>query len=124
MVCQNLCRLVNGQNLGSEPFKFLFYKIDIKKIFNYSWLTLANYKVSAMQINMLETKNRLSTLIVAVERDEEVVIARNGVPVAKIVKYIAPKVAAPGIWKGLSQYSTDWDSTETNNEIERLFTGA
>ena len=101
MVCQNLCRLVNGQNLGSEPFKFLFYKIDIKKIFNYSWLTLANYKVSAMQINMLETKNRLSTLIVAVERDEEVVIARNGVPVAKIVKYIAPKVAAPGIWKGL-----------------------
>ena len=72
---------------------------------------------------MLEAKNRLSTLIVAAERDEEVVIARNGVPVAKIVKYIAPKVAAPGIWKELSAYATDWDSAETNHEIEQLFTG-
>ena len=34
-----------------------------------------------MQVNMLEAKNRLSSLIVAAERDEEVVIARNGVPV-------------------------------------------
>ena len=63
-----------------------------------------------MQVNMLEAKNRLSTLIVAAERDEEVVIARNGVPVAKIVKYIAPKVAAPGIWNGLSAYTTNWTS--------------
>ena len=76
-----------------------------------------------MQVNMLEAKNCLSTLIVAAERDEEVVIARNGVPVAKIVKYIAPKVAAPGIWKGLGSYASDWNSAETNNEIERLFTG-
>ena len=36
-----------------------------------------------MQVNMLEAKNRLSNLIVAVERDEEVVIARNGVPRSK-----------------------------------------
>ncbi len=75
-----------------------------------------------MQVNMLEAKNRLSNLIVAVERDEEVVIARNGVPVAKIVKYVAPKVASPGIWKGLSAYASDWDSPETNSEIEQLFT--
>ena len=75
-----------------------------------------------MQVNMLEAKNRLSTLIVAAERDEEVVIARNGVPVAKIIKYSAPKVAPPGLWKGLSSYATDWDSAETNIEIEQLFT--
>ncbi len=36
-----------------------------------------------MQVNILEAKNRLSSLIVAAERDEEVVIARDGVPVAK-----------------------------------------
>ena len=76
-----------------------------------------------MQVNMLEAKNRLSTLIVAVERDEEVVITRKGVPVAKIVKYIAPKVAPPGLWKGLCPYTSDWDSAETNNEIKQLFTG-
>ncbi len=78
-----------------------------------------------MQVNMLEAKNRLSTLIVAAERDEEVVIARNGVPVAKIIKYTAPKVAPPGVWKGRSSYAAaDWNIAETNIEIERLFAGA
>lgn len=76
-----------------------------------------------MQVNMLEAKNRLSSLIGAVERDEEVIIARNGIPVAKIVKYIAPKVAPPGIWKGRIPYSSDWNTTETNIQIEHLFTG-
>jgi prevent-host-death family protein len=76
-----------------------------------------------MQVNMLEAKNRLSSLIGAVERDEEVIIARNGIPVAKIVKYIAPKVAPPGIWKGRIPYSSDWNTTETNIQIEHLFAG-
>ena len=76
-----------------------------------------------MQVNMLEAKNRLSSLIAAAEQDEEVIIARNGVPVAKIIKYTAPKVAVPGAWKGLIAYSNDWNSAETNAEIERLFAG-
>ena len=50
------------------------------------------------------------------------VIARNGVPVAKIVKYTANKIASPGAWKGKVAYVTDWDSTQTNSEIEHLFT--
>jgi len=74
-----------------------------------------------MQVNMLEAKNRLSSLIVAAERDEEVVIARNGVPVAKIVKYTIPKVALPGAWKGRVAYAADWNSVETNAVIEHLF---
>lgn len=74
-----------------------------------------------MQVNILEAKNNFSSLIVAAERNEEVVIARNGVPVAKIVKYTANKVAAPGAWKGKVAYVTDWNSTETNSEVERLF---
>lgn len=74
-----------------------------------------------MQVNMLEAKNRLSTLIVAAERDEEVVIARNGIPVAKIIKYTAPKIAAPGAWKNKCAYVTDWNSAATNLEIESLF---
>lgn len=77
-----------------------------------------------MQVNMLEAKNRLSTLIAAVERDEEVVIARNGIPVAKIIKYTAPKVASPGIWKGLVPYASDWNDSETNIEMEQLFAGS
>lgn len=74
-----------------------------------------------MQVNVLEAKNRLSSLIAAAGRDEEVVIARNGVPVAKIVKYTTPKVALPGAWKGRVAYASDWNSVETNAVIERLF---
>lgn len=74
-----------------------------------------------MKVNILDTKNRLSSLIVAVERDEAVVVARIGVPVAKMVKYKDPKVAPPGAWKGKVAYFTDWSLPETNAEVERLF---
>lgn len=70
-----------------------------------------------MKVNILDAKNRLSSLIVAAERDEEVVLARNGVPVAKIVKYTPPKVSPPGAWKGKVAYSNDWNSNETNAEV-------
>lgn len=76
-----------------------------------------------MQVNILEAKNNLSSLIVAAERDEEVIIARNGKPVAKIVKYVAPAVAAPGAWRGRISYASEWNSTETNAEVERLLNG-
>ncbi len=39
-----------------------------------------------MLVNMLEAKNRLSSLVAAAEQGEEIVLARNGIPVAKIVK--------------------------------------
>jgi len=38
-----------------------------------------------VQKNMLEAKTKLSQLVEAAERGEEVLIARNGVPVVKIV---------------------------------------
>ena len=38
-----------------------------------------------MQMNIAEAKAKLSELIAAVERGENVVIARSGVPVARIV---------------------------------------
>ncbi len=74
-----------------------------------------------MQVNILEAKNRLSGLVAAAEHDEEVIIARNGVPVAKIVKYSAPRVATPGAWKGKVSYSEDWNSAATNAKVESLF---
>ncbi|GFO71710.1 antitoxin [Bathymodiolus japonicus methanotrophic gill symbiont] len=61
-------------------------------------------------------------MIVAAEQGEEVVIARNGQPVAKLIKYTPPKVQPPGISKNQIAYSDDWDSPETNAEIELLLT--
>lgn len=40
-----------------------------------------------MTINVHEAKTRLSQLLIAVERGEEVIIARSGMPVAKLVPY-------------------------------------
>jgi prevent-host-death family protein len=74
-----------------------------------------------MQVNMLEAKNALSRLVAAAERGEDVILARDGKPVAKIVRYQTPKVKPPGAWKGRVMVSSDWDSPETNAEIAKLF---
>ena len=76
-----------------------------------------------MQVNMLEAKNKLSSLVSAAEKGEEVILARDGVPVAKIVKYVKPKLNPPGAWQGLVPVSADWNSAETNASVERLFSG-
>jgi len=76
-----------------------------------------------MQVNMLDAKNKLSSLVAAVEQGEDVIIARGGVPVARIVKYNKPKVKPPGAWKGLVRISKDWNSAETNAMVERMFYG-
>lgn len=41
-----------------------------------------------MQINVHEAKTRLSALIVSVENGDEVILARAGKPVARIVPYV------------------------------------
>ena len=76
-----------------------------------------------MQINMLDAKSKLSSLVAAVLQGEEVILARDGVPVAKIVKYDKPKVKPPGAWRGLVRLSADWNSAETNAAVESMFHG-
>lgn len=89
----------------------------------YSWLMLAKQIEDHMQVNMLDAKNKLSSLVAAAEQGEEVIIARDGVPVARLVKYNRPKIKAPGAWKGLARISRDWNSEETNAAVEGLFYG-
>jgi len=59
-------------------------------------------------VSVHEAKTRLSRLIAAAEAGEEVVIARKGVPVARLVA-IAPMSTArePGLWRQLPGW-TDW----------------
>ncbi|MCM2288714.1 MAG: prevent-host-death protein [Sulfuritalea sp.] len=70
-----------------------------------------------MQVSMSDAGKCLSRLVAAAERGEEVILARDGKPVAKIVCYQAPKVKSPGAWKGKVEVSPDWDSSKTNAEI-------
>ncbi len=52
-------------------------------------------------INIHEAKTQLSKLIEAVETGEEIIIARAGKPVAKLVPYKPVKpVRTPGLMKG------------------------
>jgi prevent-host-death family protein len=52
-------------------------------------------------INVHEAKSTLSALLVQVEQGEEVVIARNGRPVAKLTRITPPSHREPGSWRTL-----------------------
>lgn len=75
-------------------------------------------------VNMLEAKTSLSRLVEAIElgREREIVIARNGRPVAKLVPLDA---TAPGprlgVAKGLFEVPEDIDAH--NADVARLFLG-
>ncbi|MGI9032552.1 MAG: type II toxin-antitoxin system Phd/YefM family antitoxin [Acidimicrobiales bacterium] len=80
-----------------------------------------------MLVNIHQAKTHFSRLVTRAAAGEEIVIGRAGVPVAKLVAYKAdeaePAPSRIGFWKGRVSYSDDWDSPETNAEIERLFYG-
>ena len=65
-----------------------------------------------MLVNMLEAKTQLSKLVEAAMRGEEVVIAKRGKPMVKLVKAEVPaRKRAWGAWEGLL----------TDAEIDRAF---
>ena len=73
-------------------------------------------------VNIHEAKTHLSRLVERVEAGEELVIARAGRPVARLVPYRPrhePRI--PGLLKGRIRMTPDWDSSETNAEIAELF---
>ena len=75
------------------------------------------------QMNVLEAKTNFSKIIAMLERKEEkeVIIARAGKPVAKVVLYDKPKTFDDifGIAKGKIWISDDFD--EPDDEIARMF---
>ena len=73
-------------------------------------------------VNIHEAKTHLSRLVERVEGGEEVVIARAGRPVARLVPFrarTAPRV--PGIWRGRVTLAADFDATP--NDLLRDFEG-
>jgi prevent-host-death family protein len=61
-------------------------------------------------VNVHEAKTHLSRLLVKVASGEEIVIARNGEPIAKLVRYESkPKPRMLGQWKGQVWVSDDFD---------------
>lgn len=72
-------------------------------------------------VNMHEAKSSLSKLVAKVAEGEEVVIAKAGKPVAKLVKY-EQEPRKLGGWEGRMWIADDFD--ETPEELIGLFEGA
>lgn len=61
--------------------------------------------------NISEAKAELSSLLEAVQRGEEVIIAKAGRPIARVVKYAgATKRRVPGALSGSIRIAPDFDS--------------
>jgi prevent-host-death family protein len=73
--------------------------------------------------NIHEAKTHLSRLIDRVEAGEEVIIARAGKPVVRMVAYqeATPPKRVPGAWKGKVKISRDFD--ELPESIAAAFRG-
>jgi prevent-host-death family protein len=76
-----------------------------------------------IQRNVSEAKAELSSLLVKVEEGEEVIIARNGKPVARLVAFEARKEPRKlGSMKGRIWMSEDFD--DPDKEVEEMFYGS
>ena len=76
-----------------------------------------------MQVNVAEAKAKLSQLLAAVDAGEEVIIARNGVPAARLMP-VTEKGLRLGILKGVVSPDSIPDFFEPMTEDELAEWGA
>ena len=74
-------------------------------------------------VNIHDAKTHFSKLVQRAAAGEEIVIAKAGVPLAKLVPYDQPAPVRPGLLKGKIWMADGWDWDETNAEIAKLFLG-
>ena len=73
-------------------------------------------------INIHQAKTNLSKLIEQVNSGDDVIIAKAGKPVAKLIRYTKlKKNRVPGLWKGKIWVSDNFD--DEDEEINNLFYG-
>lgn len=72
-------------------------------------------------VNVYDAKTQLSRLLERVEQGEEIVIARAGRPVARLVPVRARPRRVPGGWAGRWVLAEDWDSAAVSEQIADAF---
>ena len=72
------------------------------------------------QVNVHEAKTRLSQLLAEVVGGQEIIVARHGKPVAKLVPFQAEikKKLRLGTWKGRIWMSPDFDAPLSAEELK------
>ena len=77
---------------------------------------------SSAQFNIHDAKTNLSRIIERVEHGEEIIIARGGTPVAKVVPLTRTvNRTGRGSLRGKLVATPDWDSDEVNDAIAHDF---
>jgi prevent-host-death family protein len=75
-----------------------------------------------MSVNIHEAKTQFSKLVQRAADGEEIIIAKAGVPMAKLVPFIEKrKPRRPGAWKGKVRISDDFD--ELPEDLAAAFRG-
>jgi prevent-host-death family protein len=72
-------------------------------------------------VNLYDAKARLSELVQRAGAGEEIVIAKNGRPVARLVPIQSEPRRAPGGWEGRVWIASDFDAADA--ELEALMLG-
>ena len=73
-------------------------------------------------VNIHDAKTHLSRLVERVEAGEEIVIARGGKPVARLVPLgLRTRPRQLGTLRGKIRLAPDWDSPEVNAQIAHDF---
>jgi prevent-host-death family protein len=76
-----------------------------------------------VEVNIYEAKTNLSKLLDRVMVGEEIIIAKSGKPMAKLVRIDAPTKRVLGSAAGSIQYHEGWDAPMTDDELD-VFLGA
>jgi prevent-host-death family protein len=75
------------------------------------------------QVNVYEARGQFSKLLEEVEAGEEIVIARNGRPIVRLLPVEQPKRVL-GRWKGQTPLLSEEDWRESDEAVAALFAEA
>ena len=71
------------------------------------------------QVNIHQAKTQLSKLVEAAAQGEEIIIAKSGKPLARLVQFVQPEIPPrkPGALKGKIWISEDFDDPMNEEEL-------
>ena len=79
--------------------------------------SLDDGSVVVMTLNLYDAKTQLSSLVEMAAAGEEIIIAKNGKPMAKLVAFKGAIKRKPGRLKGKIWMSPDFDAALTKEEL-------
>ena len=99
----------------------LHFKLDLVKDLVYIVDSLGCFKMT-VQVNIYEAKSKLSKLINKVIAGEEVIVAKSGKPVARIIPFEKPtENRKPGSAKGKLIISDDFDAPLPDDILQGFY---